>query len=124
MRAIRLFLLIESAAFLAAALTHFGVLVAGYEHFKAGVAETVIGAVLAGGLLLSSIRPEWRRAIGLTAQGFALLGTAVGIFTIAIGVGPRTAPDIAYHVVIVAVLVSGLFAAARLPRIASPVRSN
>jgi hypothetical protein len=46
--------------------------------------------------------------IGLIAQGFALLGTLVGVFTIAIGVGPRTVPDVAYHVLIVIVLISGL----------------
>jgi hypothetical protein len=58
-------------------------------------------------------RPVRARAIGLTAQGFALLGTAVGLFTIAVGVGPRTAPDLAYHAAIVSVLVAGLVAVAR-----------
>lgn len=29
--------------------------------------------------------------------GFALLGTFVGVFTIAIGIGPRTVPDIVFH---------------------------
>jgi hypothetical protein len=118
MRTIRLFLLIEGVAFITAALIHFGVLAAGFQHFKAGVAESVIGAVLTLGLLLTVIRPFWTRPAGLAAQGFALLGTAVGIFTIAIGIGPRTVPDIVYHIVIVAVLVSGLIAAARTPRIA------
>ena len=46
----------------------------------------------------------------------ALLGTLVGVFTIAIGVGPRTLPDIAYHVAIIAVLVGGLILAWRAPR--------
>ena len=50
---------------------------------------------------------------GLAAQGFALFGTLVGIFTIAIGVGPRTGPDIVYHIIIVIVLVSGLIVTAR-----------
>jgi hypothetical protein len=44
----------------------------------------------------------------LAAQGFALLGTLVGAFTIAIGVGPRTVPDIVYHVVLLIVLGWGL----------------
>ena len=51
--------------------------------------------------------------IGLIAQGFALLGTLVGVFTIAIGVGPRTVPDVAYHAIIVLVLLPGLVVAAR-----------
>jgi hypothetical protein len=45
---------------------------------------------------------------GLAAQGFALLGTLVGIFTIVVGVGPRSVLDIIDHVAIVAVLVRGL----------------
>jgi hypothetical protein len=31
---------------------HFGVLAHGFEHFKAGTAETVIGSVLALGFIL------------------------------------------------------------------------
>jgi hypothetical protein len=64
---------------------------------------------------LSFIRPAWTRWVGLAAQGFALLGTLVGIFTIAIGVGPRTVPDVVYHAVIVVVLVWGLIVTARAP---------
>jgi len=63
------------------------------------------------------------RAAGLGAQAFALVGTLVGIFTIAIGVGPRTGPDIAYHIAIVAVLVAGLIVAARAPLAGSRQRA-
>src|SRR5688572_12341455 len=112
-KAIRLFIFFEAAAFITAALTHFGVLVNGYGHQEAGIAETVIGSVLFVGLVLTWIRPWAARGIGLAVQGFALLGTLVGIFTIAIGVGPRTAPDIVYHIIIVIVLVSGLVMALR-----------
>ena len=112
-RAIRIFLLTEGAAFLAAALVHFGVLLHGYEHRKAGTAESVIGVVLLVSWLWTWIRPRSTRMAGLGAQAFALFGTFVGLFTIAIGVGPRTAPDIAYHIGIIAVLASGLIVAAR-----------
>lgn len=112
-QAIRFFLFFEAATFLAAALIHFGLLVDGYEHQAAGTAESVIGIVLLVGLALTWIRPESIRLIGLAAQAFALVGTLVGIVTIAIGVGPRTVPDIAYHIGIVIVLVSGLVVAAR-----------
>jgi hypothetical protein len=112
-RAIRLFVFIESAAFIAAALTHFGLLVGGYEHQKAGTAESVIGIVLLVGLALTWIRPASTREIGLAVQAFALLGTLVGIFTLAIGVGPRTAPDIAFHIGIIIVLAWGLIVTAR-----------
>ncbi|MGH9614842.1 MAG: hypothetical protein ACRD4P_17400 [Bryobacteraceae bacterium] len=112
-RAIRLFILFEGAAFITAALTHFGILMKGYQHQKAGTAESVIGIVLLCGLALTWIRPASTRGIGLAVQAFALFGTLVGIFTIVIGVGPRTAPDIAYHFVIVIVLICGLAAATR-----------
>src|SRR5438093_728147 len=56
------------------------------------------------------------RTIGLAVQEIALVGTLIGVFTIAIGVGPRTVPDIAYHLTIIAVLVGGLILAWRAPR--------
>lgn len=108
-------LMLEAATYVAASLIHRGVLMSGYQHQRAATAEAVIAAVLLGGLAVALRRPGWTRVIGLLAQGFALLGTLVGIFTIAIGVGPRTVPDLAYHVGIVLVLVSGLVVAARMP---------
>lgn len=118
MARIRLFLLLQGASFVVASLVHRGVLIEGYEHDKAAVAEAVIGAVLLGGLVLTWVREASTRTIGLSVQGFALLGTFVGLFTIAIGVGPRTAPDLAYHAAIVAALVWGLVVARRTPRLA------
>ena len=85
---IRLFLLFEAASFIAASLVHAGVLITGYEHQKARIAESVIASVLLAGAALTWVRPAWTRKAGLAAQGFALLGTMVGIFTIAIGIGP------------------------------------
>ena len=108
MKPIKLFLFFEAAAFISAALIHFGLLIDGYEHLKAGTAESVIAVVLLIGLALTWIRQGSTRRAGLVAQTFALLGTLVGIFTIAIGVGPRTVPDILYHLGIMAVLVYGL----------------
>jgi hypothetical protein len=112
---IRIFLLLEVAAFLAAAWIHLGLVPLGYEHQKAGIAETVIAAVLVVGLAWSWIRPASTPRAGIAAQGFALFGTLVGLITIAIGIGPRTIPDIAYHLGIIAVLVWGLAVARREP---------
>jgi hypothetical protein len=110
---IRLFMLFEAASFVVAALVHSGVLIQGYAHQEARTAEGVIAIVLLVGLALTWIRPAWTRQVGLAAQGFALLGTLVGVFTIAIGVGPRTVLDVAYHISIVIVLMWGLIVAAR-----------
>jgi hypothetical protein len=113
MRNIQFLLFLEAAAFIAAALTHVGLLIGGYEHQKAAIAESVIAVVLLIGLALTWIIARSARRIALAAQAFALLGTLVGIFTIAIGIGPRTVPDIVYHIGIVAVLVVGLLVAQR-----------
>ena len=50
---IRLFMFLETIAFSLAALTHFGVLIDGHQHQKAGTAESVIALVLLLGLGLS-----------------------------------------------------------------------
>jgi hypothetical protein len=112
-RILRLFMLVEAATFIVAASVHAGRLIPGYEHREARIAETVIGMVLVAGAMLTWIRPVSARAAGVAAQGFALLGTSVGIFTIVIGVGPRSVLDVIYHVAIVAVLVWGLVVAWR-----------
>jgi hypothetical protein len=85
----------------------------GHEHRQARIAEGTIGVVLIAGLACSWIRPGLTRGAGLVTQGFALLGTLIGAFTIAIGIGPRTVPDIIYHVTILIVLAWGLTVTAR-----------
>jgi hypothetical protein len=112
MNKIRGFLLVEGLSFATASAIHAGKLVQGYEHPRARTAEGVIAAVLFTALVLTWVRPSSLRPAGLYAQGFALLGTLVGLFTIAVGVGPRTVPDIAYHIAIVIVLLWGLRVAA------------
>ena len=114
-RTIRLFLLLEAASFVLAGLVHLGVLARGYEHRSAAIAESVIGAALLVALALTWRRPAWTRTVGLAGQGFALLGTLVGTFTMAIGIGPRTLPDVVYHAAILLALACGLVVAARAP---------
>jgi hypothetical protein len=110
---VRLWLACEAAVFAAASLVHAGALLSGYEHSQAQMAEAVIALVLVGGIAGTKIAPASSRAIGLAAQGFALLGTCVGLFMIAIGVGPRTGLDLILHAVMIALLVSGLVVVAR-----------
>ena len=112
---IRLFMLFEAASFIVAALIHSGMLIQGYQHSEASAAEGIIAVVLLVGVALTWVRPAWTRQIGLVAQSLALLGTLVGVFVIAIGVGPRIVPDVVYHIGIVVVLVWGLVFTARAP---------
>jgi hypothetical protein len=111
----RSLLFVEAAAFAVAAFIHGGFLIEGYQHREARIAESVIAAVLVLGLVVTLVSPGLSRAAGLAAQGFALVGTLIGIFTMILGVGPRTAADIVYHIGIVTVLVLGLFVAVRAP---------
>lgn len=123
LRTIRFLLLFEAAIFIIAALIHSGAFFGGYEHNEARIAESIIAAVLLLGFALSFARPFWTRAAGLVAQGFALFATGVGVFTIIVGVGPRTVPDVIYHAAIVIVLIYGLVVAARA-RIPSPIAGS
>jgi hypothetical protein len=108
MAPIRLLLLLQGGSLVIAALVHGGVVLGGYEHQQAATAESIIGSVLLAALTLTWIRPAWTRTIAIAAQTFGLLGTLVGMFTIAIGIGPRTAPDVVYHLVLLTLLVFGL----------------
>jgi hypothetical protein len=105
------FLGAEVLLFGLASLAHRGVLLAGFEHARAAIAEAVIAAVLAIGLVVCIAKPLVARAAALAVQAFALLGVCVGLAMIAIGVGPRTGPDLALHALMVAALVSGLVTA-------------
>jgi hypothetical protein len=105
----RVILFLASVLYAAAGSVHFGWLTSGYEHSKAGTAESVIAAVLFGGLLVSFIKPLWTRVAAIAVQIFAVLLTFVGLFTIAIGIGPRTGPDLILHACMLALLFFGLY---------------
>ncbi len=107
-RTMRAVLGMEGISFLLAAMIHAGILIQGYAHREAMIAEGVIGMVLLIGLAITWVRPRSMFSIAAGVQAFALLGTLVGGWTIVVGVGPRTVPDIVYHVVIVVILVVGL----------------
>ena len=103
----------EAATFAVAAAVHHGVLVAGHGHAPAATAETVIALALLAGLALSRAPHPWPARAAFVAQAFALVGVVIGLVTIAIGIGPQTAVDVAYHLTIVPVLGAGLAICAR-----------
>ena len=115
MAAVRRLLLVEAAAFAVASLVHFGFLVRGFEASAAGTAEGIIAIVLGAGAVVASIRPSWTRAVAVLVQGFALLGSLVGLYVVVRGFGPDTPADLAFHVAIVTVLGAGLVLTARAP---------
>jgi len=110
---VRVFLSIEAVAFGLAALVHSGLLIHGYEHREARIAESVIGTVLLLGLAGGIAVPPWSRAVALGVQGFALLGTGVGIFTMIVGHGPQSWFDVTLHTALVSLLISGLIVVGR-----------
>lgn len=110
---LRAFLAGEIVLFAVASLAHRGAILNGYEHARAAIAETVIGAVLSLGLVVSLANPAATRIAALWTQAFALLGVCVGLVMIAIGVGPRTAGDLVLHAIMLLALGLGLLAARR-----------
>ncbi|MGH2351969.1 MAG: hypothetical protein ACRDI2_02720 [Chloroflexota bacterium] len=119
---IRRFLLLEGASFILAGLAHFGVLVEGYQDPGAATAESVIGIVLLAGFALTWVLPARTGAIGVATQGFALIGTLIGVYVGVIGVGPSTVPDVVFHVAILLALLWGLVVAVRADRPDEAVR--
>jgi hypothetical protein len=109
----RLLLLVQAICFGAASLVHRGVLLPGYQHLAAGEAEGAIALMLLACYILTWAWPAHTRAVASAAQGAALLGTLIGALTIAVGIGPRTALDVAFHVAMLALLAFGLVATAR-----------
>ncbi|WP_255681644.1 hypothetical protein [Natrinema sp. SYSU A 869] len=72
------------------------------------IAESVIGTVLLVGLAMTWIRPKSMFSVSAIVQAFALVGSLIGLWTIIVGIGPRTIPDIVYHVAIILVLIGGI----------------
>jgi hypothetical protein len=105
---LRRLLAIEAAAFAAAALVHSGVLIRGSTDPGAAIAEGVIGLLLAVGAVVTWRWREWTRPVAIAVQGFGLVGALIGLYLAVRGVAPNTAPDLVFHVAIVATLTYGL----------------
>jgi hypothetical protein len=112
-RMLRGFLLLEAGLLGAAALVHGGLLLSGHVHGQARIAEAVIAAVLLAAWALSLALPGRTRKLALLGQAFALIGTLLGLFTIFLGIGPQSAPDLVFHLALLALLLAGLYFARR-----------
>jgi hypothetical protein len=76
----------------------------------AGVAEAIIGAVLAAGAIVMFRAPARARTAGLAATGFAIIGFLVGLNFTARG---GHLPDVAYHITMLPVLIGSLIVLVR-----------
>lgn len=112
-KAVRTLIGATAGSLLIASMVHSGLLVEGYRHQQAATAEGVVAIAMLVGLALTWTPPPWPRRAAVGAFGFGLLGTLVGMFTIVIGVGPRTTPDVVYHIALLVALIAGLLVALR-----------
>ncbi len=102
------FLWIEAAALSVASLVHSGLLMPGHAHAHARTAEALLAGVLFFALAIIAFLPAATRTLAILAQGFVLFGVLVGVFTIAVGVGPQTAADVVYHALLTGLLLAGI----------------
>lgn len=109
----RAWMLTEALTLGIASMVHAGRLVPGFAHAHARTAEAVIAVVLVLASVETWLRPSHARRAAILGQGFALLGTLVGLATIVVGIGPRTVPDVIYHALLLALLAAGLTWAVR-----------
>ena len=105
---IRGFLLLQIVIFLSMVAIHFGLLIGGYSHRGARAAESAITVILVAGLLLTWMPPPWSRRAASAAQSIGMLGVLLGLFTIALGIGPRTILDLVLNGALLLALIAGL----------------
>ncbi len=111
---IQLFLAVQFALFAFAASAHFG-LFTDMDDPGAAIAETVIAIALLTGLALTFTGTADVRSVALAVQGFALLGTLIGI-TLVLTVGPTKVFDVTVHSIMLVTLLAGLAVTSRAPR--------
>ena len=92
-----------------------------FDPDDAGVAEAVIAAVLAAGAATVFRAGARAKSAGIAATGFAIVGFLVGLRFTALG---GHAPDIAYHVTVLPVLIAILVALLRADRRPSPAAAT
>jgi hypothetical protein len=115
-RQIAYLMLVEAASLAVASSLHLAGLVHGrgkaFDSTDAGIAEAVIGVVLAGAGWSMLRRAATARAVGLAATAFAIAGFGVGL---SITLPSGHIPDIAYHLTVLPLLVAGFVVLWRLP---------
>jgi hypothetical protein len=107
------FLIFEVILFSLASLTHAGRLFTGFAHSREAIAEVTIAVVLGLGLFISLARPALARRTAMVVQAFATFGAVAGLTTVWLAGGPRIAPDVALHGLMLITLITGFVVAMR-----------
>jgi hypothetical protein len=106
---VAMLMVLEAASLGVASALHLSGLVHGrsvsFDPDSAGLAEAVIGVVLAVAAIVMVRTPPRARAVGIAATALALVGFLVGISETARG---GDIPDIAYHATVIPLLIGGL----------------
>jgi hypothetical protein len=107
-------MVVEALSLVVAATLHLSGQVQGrskpFDADHAGVAEAIIGIVVAAGALALLRRTARARTVGLATTGFAIAGFAIGLTMTTQG---GDLPDIAYHCAVLPVLIASLILLAR-----------
>ena len=113
-RTVAMLMLIEAGTLAVASALHLSGSVQGrslpFNPDHAGIAEAIIGIVLAAGAVVMLRSPARARTVGLGVTGFAIAGFLLGLSFTARG---GRLPDVAYHVMMLPVLIGGLIALLR-----------
>jgi hypothetical protein len=114
-RTIAASMIFVAATLAVASLLHLSGHVHGSRPFDAdhaGIAEAIIGIVLASAATVMLRAPLRARAVGLAANAFAIVGFLVGLNFTARG---GHVPDVVYHIIFLPVLVGILIVLLRTP---------
>jgi hypothetical protein len=120
MRTIGILMALAAVSLAIASTLHLAGLVHGrsapFNGTHAGIAEAIIGTVLAAGSLAVLLAPDRARTIALAVTAFATAGFIVGLnFTVRNG----HLPDVVYHVALLPVFIGSFVELLRVDRAAT-----
>jgi hypothetical protein len=117
---VRWIMAIAAVTLLVAAALHAGIVIEG-PFDSAALFETIIAVILVVGIGLTFLPEPWARWGALATLVVSAAGVAVGLFLVIRGAAPNSAPDIVYHVALMAWLLAGIVLAWRTRRTPSSV---
>jgi hypothetical protein len=101
----------EAVVFLAAALAHTGIrlpILMEPRIIPATIVEGACGILFAVSAFSVIANAPWALPVAFAAQFIALAGVALGVISLALGVGPRTKPNDLVHGVMLLLILAGM----------------